>query len=415
MAPPMGMERYDYLIVGGGIAGVSAAEAIRSRDVAGMIAIISREPHMPYSRVLLPSYVKGRIGRERLFLRTGEKFADAGIDFFSETEAISVDAARRRVRTRERGMFSFGKLLIASGGKVRDWPHGGEAKRIYRLQTIEDADTLVSDMPQIREPLIVGSSFIALEFMEIFLAHGIVPRLLSPDARFFQGMLDREGGVLLQENCARRGVKFFFNEHIAAVEERGGAWEVATARGAVIRADALAPGIGIERAVGFLRESGVTLGERGVKTDENLETNIKGIFAAGDAAEYFDPLAFRHRISGNWTNAVMQGTRAGLNMAGEKLPYRHVPMYSIKNLGFDIAAIGECADGFETVSRRDPDGARYERFFLEGGAIAGAFLINGIRDKSHISSLVAGKVPIGRYRASLGDPGFDIHAVPLIK
>lgn len=173
------MKRYDYLIIGGGIAGVTAAEAIRGEDPAGTIGILSDERHLLYSRVLLPSYLKKRIKRERVFLRTAKDFTRRRIDLYRDKAAIAVDIKRREVAAADGETFGYKKLLIASGGKTNRLPADWGGEQAYGLQTLDDADRLLVAIPNIREPLVIGSSFIALEFIEIFILNGVIPMVLT--------------------------------------------------------------------------------------------------------------------------------------------------------------------------------------------------------------------------------------------
>lgn len=408
------MIRYDYLIIGGGIAGVTAAETVREADERGGIGILSNEPHLLYSRVLLPSYLKKRIKREQIFLRSREDFARRRIDLRLDKEATAVDTASRRVTLADGEEIGYEKLLISGGGRVHAWRDGGAGERIWRLQTLDDADRLFAALGSIRDPLVVGSSFIALEFIEIFLQNGIVPRVLSRDERFFGGMLDAPGAALLEENFSRQGVRLFLGDAVRRVEAAGTGLRVAADRAGELAADALAVGIGIRRNIEFLADSGIACGRGGVLTDAFLETNVPGVFAAGDIAEYYDPIAGAHRLVGNWTNAVLQGKRAGLNLAGRRAPFESVPSYAITNLGIQLTALGECDRRLDAISRIDPERRRYARFFLRGGALAGAFLINRFADKPHLSELILRKTDISRFTRSLGDMSFDIRSIPAV-
>lgn len=407
------MKHYDYLIIGGGIAGVTAAEAIRGEDPAGTIGVLSDEPHLLYSRVLLPSYLKKRIRREQVFLRDAGDFSGGRIDLHLQRPASAVDTASHQVHTADGEVFGYEKLLISSGGKVNQWRGGWSDGRVHRLQTLDDADRLYRALGKIREPLVVGSSFIALEYIEIFLSAGVLPRVFTKDEYFFGRMLDSTGGALMAEHFASHGVPLSFDDEITSVEEGREALEVSFRRAGALHTDVLAVGIGITRNIGFLAGSGITLGE-GVRTDEYLETNVPGVFAAGDIAEYHDLIAGRPRLVGNWTNAVLQGKRAGLNMAGQRAPFRNVPSYAITNLGFQITAVGECDNALEAVSRSGPERHQYERFFLRQGSLAGAFLINHFADKPHISELISRRVNIERFIPRLRDTGFDIRAIPAV-
>ena len=406
---------YEYLIIGGGIAGVTAAETIREADGNGAIGIVSNEPHLVYSRVMLPSYLKKRIRREQVFLRTREDFAEKRIDLWLGKTAVAVDTGHRRVALASGEEIHYGKLLIAGGGKVNSWEDGEAGERIYRLQTLDDADRLFEALGAIRNPLVVGSSFIALEFVEIFLSNGIVPRVLSREERFFGRMLDAAGAELLEENFASRGVHLFLGDGVRGVQRQWTGLRISADRAGMLDADALAAGIGIARNIGFLTGSGIACGDGGIRTDEFLETNVPGVFAAGDIAEYYDPVAGRHRLVGNWTSAVLQGKRAGLNLAGRRAPFASVPSYAITNLGMQLTALGECDSRLDAVSRIDAAGRQYARFFLRGGALAGAFLINRFADKPHLAELIASQTGIGRFVGSLRDMSFDIRSIPAIQ
>ena len=153
---------------------------------------------------------------------------------------------------------------------------------------------------------------------------------------------------------------------------------------------------------------------KAVRTDEFLETNVPGVFAAGDIAEYFDARAGRHTVVGNWTNATLQGKQAGLNMAGVKNAFSAVPSYSIVNLGLNITALGECDGALESVSRIDLTTSQYERFFMRDGALVGAFLINRFRDKPILAELIGRQAVTAPYTDRLSDMSFDIRGISAI-
>lgn len=403
---------YDYLIIGGGIAGLSAAESTRGADSVGTIAVVSAEPYQPYSRVLLPSYLKGKISREKLFIRQPEDFAAQRIDFLPGRLAASVDAPGRRVVFADRQEIKYGKLLIAAGGAPRAWPYT-QGERVFRLHTLDDADRLNAALDQIRRPLVIGGSFIALEYIDTFLARGIAPRVLVREAHFLGRMAEGAGGMLIADALRERRVEVSYRDGAAAVKDAnaGDAFDVATQGSGVIAADALAVGIGISRNIGFLAGSGIACGNTGVLTDEFLETEAPGVFAAGDIAEYFDPIAGRHRVIGNWTHATLQGRRAGLNMAGQKSIFSSVPAYAITALGLSIAAVGDCDAQLASVSRIDSARRQYERFFMRGGALAGAFIINRAQDKPVLTDLILRRTIISPYADRLQDMAFDIRTL----
>ena len=145
--------------------------------------------------------------------------------------------------------------------------------------------------------------------------------------------------------------------------------------------------------------------------NEFLETNMEGIFAAGDVAEFYDLILGKHRVQGNWTNAFLQGKIAGLNMTGSRNPFKNVSAYSITNLGFQITALGDCDKDAESVVRIDRKNRRYERFFIRDGCIIGAALINSFQDKPYLATLIEKRVNMEVYRERLSDWEFDIRTI----
>jgi len=407
--------RYDYLIIGGGIAGVTAAETIREEDPAATIAIVSEEPHPPYSRVMLPGYLKRKIRREQLFLRSEHQFTQKGIDLRLAQEVSFIDAKHGEIGLANRAILGFKKLLIASGGRAKSIPEELRGEFSYRLQTIEDADRLFKNLYKITSPVVVGASFIGLEFSEIFVVHKTPPAILVRGPHFLHEFFDPAGAELLHANFRAHGIDAQYNTTIESAEPKDGGLKVITSTYREIKCDAIAFGIGIERNIGFLHGSGIECGKSGVKTNEFLETNAEGIYAAGDVAEFNDVILGKYHAVGTWTNAFLQGKRAGLNMVGKREAFRRVPSYSITNLGFHITLLGEGGEeGTESVVRIDMPHRQYERFFIKDGILCGAALINRFPDKPILAKLIETRTPVGEYTEQLKDFRFDIGTIPVI-
>ena len=407
------MQKYDYLIIGGGIAGVTAAETLREQRPDASIGILCAEPHPLYSKVLLPSYLKGRINREKLFLRNTDDFLRRRIDLHLLAEVVDIDMRWREVRLENHLSYYFDTLLIASGGSVKSWGTADTAQFVYRLHTLDDADHLFDVLTRITAPCVVGSSLIGMEFLEIFALNGIPPKLLSREPHYFSQCLDPQGSAMLVEQLSRRGVECIFGDSVREVTRQEAGMMIDTHLLRQFPADAIAVGVGLDRNMGFLKSSGIALGERGVLTNEYLETNIKGVYAAGDVAEVFDTRTQQYRTVGNWTNSFLQGRLAGLNMSGERGIFRQVPSYSIMNFGLQFTVVGDCdsGNGVETIVRMDAQRLQYERFFLREGTLRGAVLVNRFGDKQQVIALIERGTPITAYRAALATLTFDIHSI----
>ena len=388
--------KYDYLIIGGGIAGLTAAETIRKND-AGSIAIVGEELHLPYSRVLLPHYLKGKIDREKLFLRTKEDLREKKIDLILGKKAIALDPEKKEIEILGGEKISYEKLIIATGGRVKKWEsNGSDKKNIFYLQTIDNADAIKEAMPNIKKAVVIGGGFIALEFLEIFSSLGIDTTLICRGSYFFSRVLGEDGGDLLARNFSRHGINAIFSEEVREVTGEGEVSGVITKSGQKLDCDAIGLGIGLEMNGSFSKSNGLKTDE-GILTDQYLTAGNKDILVAGDVAQFFDPVFGRERVVGNWTNAFLQGQAAGLNALGKKTEFKPVTSYSIANLGFNIIFIGETKNSSESLSRIDEAKEKYERIFLLGGRVVGAALINMPEDRKKIISLIENRAAIKNF------------------
>lgn len=421
------MDSYHYLIIGGGIAGVTAAETIREQDHDATIGVISHEAYLLYSRVLLPAYLKRKIPREKLFLRTIDDFIEKRIALRLQETVTAVDAKRREITLHNGITLGYEKLLIASGGHVKAWGRPEDESAVYRLQTLDDADRLFAALASINNPLVIGSSFISLEFLEIFRANAITPAILMRDAYFFGQYLEENGGELMRTHFQRHHIALYEHDEIAqlhrvpperqqdAQEDRGQTSLAAlTKKQQTIACDSLAVGVGIDRNLSFMPTSNILRGDVGVRVNEFFETSQEGVYAAGDVVEMFHPETQTYRATGNWTSAFLQGKAAGLAMVGIRKPFRTIPSYSITNLGLQITMVGECKDEGETIVRVNMETNEYERLFLKDGALQGAVLINRFKDKTHITRLIETGQKLDAYREQLSSLEFDITTIPVV-
>ncbi len=403
---------FDYLIIGGGVAGTTAAEIIRKHDPQGSMGIVSEEPHLLYSRVLLPHFVKGIIPEEKIFLRNRQWYESHHIELLSGRIAINVNTKDRTVAFDDSTVLSFRKLLIATGGSPRPWNGGKHPEHgIYRLQTLEDAEVLKAALPSIRQAVIVGGGFIGLEFAGIFARANIDTTMLILNPWYWYNTLSEQEGALVHARLALHNIHSAVGDEVEEVLGYDTVEGVRTQRGKAMPCDAIGVGIGLDPNVKFLQGSGIAVGGRGIRTNEYFETSVPDVFAAGDVAEFFDAGSGRHRRLGNWTNAVQQGRVVGATMAGVKTAMTGVSSYS-STVFSDLAItftgdIGMSAGSDEEIRRYDHAKGSLGRLLLKEKTIVGAILINRPQDAAPISKLIETKKQIPQVR-DLENPNVDL-------
>ena len=404
------MTSYDYLILGAGIAGTRAAEAIRNNNPKSSIAIFTDEKYPLYSRILLPQYLRNQIPREKLFLRKLEDYQSKNIGLFFGKTASKVDDKARKVIFTDQTEVEFKKLLIATGGSLNKWQvKGSETENVLMFRTIDDADKIKKVMSQSQNGVVVGGGFIGIELSESFVINKIKTTFLIREPWFWEMFLDKESGELIQDILSKNGVEISTNEEVVEVLGKNGKVSgVKTNKGREFPADIIGVGIGISPDMNMLTGSGIEI-NRGIVVNEYLETTTPGIFAAGDIAEFHDVIFNRHHQLGNWANASTQGNVVGANMSGQKTIFQTVSAYTITLFSNTFTMIGETdpKQAEKIIIRGSSKDRKLGRIFLSQNKIIGATLINLAFEQSILTSLIREKKEIGEPE-KLADLEFEL-------
>ncbi|HBU28222.1 TPA: hypothetical protein DEB00_03870 [Candidatus Uhrbacteria bacterium] len=397
-----------YLIIGGGIAGTTAAEQLRKLDSTSEITILSNENHPLYSRVLLPHYITGKTPRERVFLKKPEWYLDQNIHLaIQEVQSINVYA--KTVLTASGAVYSYSKLLIAGGGITRHLPWNGE-ERVYHLQTIEDADRtkdfLDQHAPNSLKAGLIGGGFIAMEFAELFANKHWDTHLFLRGETFFSQTFDQASSDLLEEHLASHNITVHKHTSLASYDGK----MAKTVEGGAFAIDILAAGVGISSQFSWASDAGIQVGT-GVRTNEFLETNIPDVYAVGDCAEYRDMVVDRQIHIGNWMNAQMQGRHVALVMTGDRKPYELVTSYATHVLGIDIVAVGDASIAYaEQIIARDYGDGR-TLLFIRSDRLVGASVLKHNTDRAPITAMIKSKQSLIELYQSLTDVTIDLREI----
>ncbi len=407
------MNKIDFLILGGGIAGTTAAEEIRSKDQNSSITIITEEPQRLYSRVLLPHFLRNENSLDSLFMRPEDNYQKKNIQLLTNLKVTKVDTQSKAVTTSDNQTFEYGKLLVATGGKVNKLSTtGSNLPEVVYLRTFEDAKKIRELINNSKEAVVLGGGFIGIEFAQSFIKNGLKTTAIVMEKAFWEVVVGENSGELLTQILSENGVDVLTETQVTEFSGQDKLESVKTDKGTEIKADIAGVGIGIYLDIDYLKDSGLTL-KKGIVTNEFLETSVPDVWAAGDAAEFYDPVFKKYHTLGNWANASSQGRTAGLNMVGEKTAFETTSLYSISVFGSNFSFLGDPTvdDQTEVIERGSVADKKLARLLIRDDQLIGASLINLPVERGSITRLIKDKVKITSTKAKLSDLSFDLSTI----
>jgi NADPH-dependent 2,4-dienoyl-CoA reductase/sulfur reductase-like enzyme/nitrite reductase/ring-hydroxylating ferredoxin subunit len=324
-------------IIGGGAAGLAAADTLRREGYSAAITIISADPFAPYDRPnLSKDFLMGTAPAEWMPLRSPEYYSERKIDLLLSTRVQSLDLKQRALQLESGGKIDFHSLLLATGADpVRlNIPVSGDAKLLY-LRSFDDSRAIVTAAAAAKRVVVVGASFIGLEVAASLRHRGIAVHVVAPERRLFERVLGAGLGALVREVHESHGVVFHLGASVARVDGS----RVSLSDGSGIEADFVVLGVGVRPSLQLAEQAGLAI-DRGVLVNEYLETSAKGVFAAGDIARWPDPhTGDRIRVE-HWVVAERQGQIAALNMLGRRQRFDAVPFFWSQHYDLTINYVG---------------------------------------------------------------------------
>jgi len=353
-----------FVIVGNGAAGLSAAEAIRSLDSSAEISIVSEERLGFYSRPGLAYLLTGTIPESHLFSRPEADYKRLGLRRVVG-RGTRLDLRSHQIHLENRTALAYDRLLLAVGARaVRPDVPGIDLEGVVTLDTLDDARRILRLARKAKAAVVVGGGITALELAEGLNAQGVETHYFLRKDRYWGNVLDVGESTLVESRLEEEGIRLHRRTDLAAVVGRGRSVAgVETTDGRRLACGMLAVAIGIQPRLDLARDAGLAVG-RGTWTDEYFQTSDPDVFAAGDAAEVFDPATGDRVLDSLWSIAIEQGRAAGANMAGVHEPYRRQVPFNVTRIGglttTLIGAVGTGKDDGDLVAlaRGDSDAWR---------------------------------------------------------
>jgi len=335
------------VIVGAGAAGGAAAETLRREGYDGPVTMIGADEFLPYDRPnLSKDYLAGSAPEEWIPLRPPEFYSDQRIDTFTNMSVTAINAKTKEVTLSDGRSLGYGALLLATGAEpVRLKIPGDDLPHVCYLRTLTDSRRIIEKAKNARSAVVIGSSFIGLEVAWSLRERKLEVHVVGKHSLPLEKILGRDLGNLVRQTHEAHGVKFHLGRRPAAIQDR----HVQLDDGTKLDCDLVVVGIGVRPNTKLAEEAGLA-SDNGVLVNEYLETNVPGIFAAGDIARWPDPRAGRIRVE-HWVVAQRQGQTAARNMLGAREPFVVPPFFWSNHFDLHVHYVGHgSGDDRSTVS-----------------------------------------------------------------
>jgi len=395
----------NHVILGAGPAGIIAAETLRKHCPQDRITVVGDEPEAPYSRMAIPYLLIGNIEEKGTWLRKGAShFADLRIDIM-QARATKVDVQARQVVLDNGQTLAFDKLLISTGSHpVRPPIPGLDLPGVHTCWTLDDARKIAALAQPGARVLQMGAGFIGCIIMEALKQRGVELSVVEMGDRMVPRMMGPMAGGMIRDWCETQGVKVFTSTKVEAIEKAdAGGLRVRLSGDRAVEADLVISATGVRPAIGFLQDSGITC-LQGVLTDERMQSNVPGIYAAGDCAEAFDMVSGKTIVSAIQPNAAEQARVAALNMAGQHTTLKGVTQINVLDtLGLISTSFGnwQGVEGGQQVQLTDQAAGRHLSLQFKDDVMVGCNSVGWTEHVGVMRGLVEGQVKLGAWKDKL--------------
>lgn len=360
------MERYEYLILGGGmVAGYAIKEMVDQGVEPGAVCMISMDEDLPYMRPpLSKDFMRGEEDESEVFINDPDFYEDSGIEVHLNTWVRDVDLNERTVASKSLEV-GFEKLLIATGA----WPNeldvpGNDLDGVHYLRTLAMSKAIREAAADAETAVVVGAGFIGMEMAASLTMLGLDCSLAFREDRVMKGRFTDRMSAYFEQYYLDRGVRLFPQADVVGFEGDERLTGVRLSSGDTIPADLTVVGVGVSPETGLFEDTALEIDD-GIVANEYLETDVEGVWVAGDVARYMDPLFERLRRFEHEDNARFQGKRAGRALLGDRRPFEHCPHFYSDMFDLSWNYWGDRSIGDRVVYRGEVESGRFVAWWLD--------------------------------------------------
>jgi len=370
------MSGQEFVIVGGGLAAASAAEAMRNEGFDGTIRLVGAETHHPYIRPpLSKEFVKGDAELDTVFVHKDDWYLENQIDLMLGRRVNELDVGAHEVELDDGKRLHYDRVLLATGASSRHLSvEGSDASGIYYLRTIEDSQALRSQIEQGgKRIVVVGSGWIGLEVTAAARGYGNDVTVIGMDPVPLSAVLGDELGGVFGELHRQNGVSLHLPAGIRSFNVDNGRVTAVVTENETLPADLVVVGVGAVPNIELAQRASLTI-DNGILTNERMQTNAPDVFAAGDVANAFHPVVQRHMRNEHWANALNGGAAAGKSMLGQDSVFSDIPYFYTDqyDLGMEYSGYPPLTSAAQVVYRGNLETREFVSFWhVDGRVVAG--------------------------------------------
>jgi NAD(P)H-nitrite reductase large subunit len=397
-----------HIIVGNGVAGVTAAQAIVRADPSAEVHILGAEPYPYYRRPLLWEFIAGQIEQDDLYFRPVEWYTERGIQLHTGVEVTALAPSDHRLTLSGGETVTYDRLLLATGGRPLVPPCEGTDKRgVFTLRTLDDALAIKAYAKEISKAVIIGGGLLGLETARALRTAGLDVTVVEFFPHLLPRQLDAEGAEVLQSLLETQGLEIITGSATRAIEGDAHTRFIRLQGGRRVPGELVIFSTGMRSETTLAQAAGLEVG-RGIVVDDQLQTSMEDVLAAGDAAE------FEGQVYGIIPPAIEQARVAAANMVapGSSAYTGTLPATTLKIAGAELTSLGKYVadtDGYVELRHVDLPAGHYRKFTLRDGRMVGAILLNDQERVRPVAQLIEQEVNVSASADRLLDDDFDLN------
>ena len=382
-----------YVIIGNGIAAAGCIEGIRSIDTESHIIVVSKENYPVYCRPLISYYLEGKTTLDKIGYRSDDFYKKNGCEVLYNETAIQIDYENKAVVLSNGSSIPFSELCVATGSSpfVPSFDGLDSVKNHFSFMTLDDTLALEKAISPESRVLIIGAGLIGLKCAESLQSRVKTITVCDLADKILSSILDEDTAPMVQKFLETHGVDFCLSDSVAQLDKD----KAIMKSGKVIDFDILVTAVGVRANTALVTEIGGTV-NRSIVVNNEMQTSLDHIYAAGDCTEGFDISLGGNRVLALLPNAYMQGFTAGVNMAGgTKVFDNAIPMNSIGLFGLHIMTAGSYIgekDGGTVDMQKDDTSCK--KFFQRDGLLKGYILVDKVERGGIYTSLIREQTPL---------------------